>query len=253
VAKRTPASDERLDELYREPPGEFVAGRNRLARELRDGGDREASDRVKRLRRPTVAAWVINRVALTSPKLLEELAAASAGLEDAQRRALEGKDEGAAEWRAAAQREQEATEAVVEAAEASARDAGHPPSARAMELVADTLRAAAADADLRGRVVAGRVEREQSAATLGTPLLAPSSKRAAGGSTRRREATRARRERERLEEELAEATEREERLRAQVERSASALRDQKARLADAKREATALRRRVKGAGGRASR
>jgi hypothetical protein len=253
VAKRAPSSDERLDELYREAPGEFVAGRDRLARELRDGGDRDGSDRVKKLRRPTVAAWVINRVALSSPKLLEELAAASAGLEEAQRRALEGEDEGAAEWRAAAEREREATEAVVEAAEAGARDAGHPPSARALELVADTLRAAAADADLRERVVAGRVEREQSGATLGTPILAPSPKRAAGGPTKRREQTRARRERERLEEELAEATEREERLRAQVERSTSALRDQKARLAEAKREATAMRRRLKSAQGRANR
>ncbi|MGH2962488.1 MAG: hypothetical protein ACRDL3_09895, partial [Solirubrobacterales bacterium] len=116
----------------------------------------------------------------------------------------------------------------------------------------ETLRAAAGDPELRDRVVNGRVEREQSAATLGTPLSGPPPKRAAG-SAKRRGAIRARRELESLEEELAEATEREQRLRAQVERTTGALRDQKARLAEAKRDAAALKRRLKGAEGRARR
>ncbi|MGH2960863.1 MAG: hypothetical protein ACRDL3_01515, partial [Solirubrobacterales bacterium] len=105
MAKGTSSSEERLDELYREPPEGFVARRDRLAKELRDAGDRAQAERVKKLRRPTVAAALINRAAHTSPRLLEDFAAASSQLEEAQGRALEGESEGAVEWRAAAERE----------------------------------------------------------------------------------------------------------------------------------------------------
>ncbi|MGH2951283.1 MAG: hypothetical protein ACRDKX_04490, partial [Solirubrobacterales bacterium] len=142
------AADERLDELYREHPNGFVAGRDRLAKELRDAGDRAEADRVKALRRPTAAAWLVNRAALESPARLKELAEASRQLEDAQARALEGKDEGAAQWREAAARERAATAAVLDAAESAARDAGHHASARTLELVDETLRAATADPEL---------------------------------------------------------------------------------------------------------
>ncbi|MGH2993081.1 MAG: hypothetical protein ACRDL1_06055, partial [Solirubrobacterales bacterium] len=155
MEKSTAASDDRLDELYREHPEGFVAGRDQLAKDLRAAGDRDEAGRVKKLRRPTVAAWLINRAALTAPARVEEFAEASRQLEDAQGRALEGKDEGAAKWRAAAEREREATGAVVEATEAGARDAGHPASARALELVGETLRAATGDPALRERVLHG--------------------------------------------------------------------------------------------------
>lgn len=112
------ASDPRLDELYREHPEGFVARRAQLVKDLRAAGDRDEADRVKKLRRPTVAAWLINRTALDSPEQLEEFAEASAQLEDAQARALEGKGQGAAEWRAAGAREREAADAVVDVAEA---------------------------------------------------------------------------------------------------------------------------------------
>ena len=71
------ASSQRVDELYREHPEGFVAGRDRLVKELRGAGDREEAERARKLRRPTVAAWLINRAALSSPTQLEELAEAS--------------------------------------------------------------------------------------------------------------------------------------------------------------------------------
>src|ERR671918_2187737 len=112
VKKSRAASDEHLDELYREHPEGFVAGRDQLVKDLRAAGDRDEAERVRKLRRPTVAAWLINRAALTSPSRLEEFAEASRRLEEAQGKALEGKDEGASEWRAAAVRETEATGAI---------------------------------------------------------------------------------------------------------------------------------------------
>ncbi len=238
--------EERLDALYREHPQGFVAARNELAKEARAGGDREEADRIKKLRRPSVAAWLINRVALSSPEPLEEFAEASGRLEEAQGRALEGDDEAVADWRAAAAREREASAAVVERAADLARDSGHSVSQRGLELVGETLRAAATDSGLRDRVMGGRVEREESAPTLGMPADAPTRRRASG-SAKRRDVALARRELERLREELAEAVAREDRRRESVERTAETLRQDKARLTEAKRDTSEARRRVRAA------
>ncbi len=238
--------DERLDALYREHPSEFVAGRNRLAKDVRGAGDREEADRIKALRRPSVTAWLINGAALSEPTLLEEFAEASRTLGEAQGRALEGGEGAVAEWRAAAAREREASGAVLEAARALALGAGHTVSPGAFEAAGETLAAAAGDPKLRERVMRGRLEREQSAPTLGLPETLPP-RRAGAGSARRREATLARHEVERLSDELDDAAAREERLRESVQRTTETLRQEKALLADAKREAAGLRRRLKAA------
>src|SRR5918994_2483675 len=243
MSQRRDASEERLDELYREHPEGFVAGRDELARGLRGAGDGDAATRVKKLRRPTAAAWAINRAALTAPRETEEFADTSRRVEEAQGRALEGGDEGASEWRAAAARENEARTALADVVERGARDAGHPLSDRSLELVIETLRAATADAELRDRVVRGRVQREQSAATLGAIPTGRPRKRDRRSDQRRQQAQ-ARRELDRLEDELADATARQQRLSAQIERTTEALREEKRKLADTKREATTLKRRV---------
>jgi hypothetical protein len=259
VTKSPIAADERLDELYREHPDGFVAGRNALAKELRAAGEGEEAERVKKLRRPSAAAWLVNRAALTSPKQLAEFGEASQALEEAQARALEGEDDGAAAWRAAARREREAAAAVVEAAKKAAADAGQKAGQHALELVDETLRAAAADPELRDRVLRGRVEREQSAATLGTPALASVPDLGRGAAKRqtaaraRREATQARRELDRLEGELADAEAHQERMQAQVDQTTETLKQAKAKLADARRETAKLERQVKAAQRRAER
>jgi chromosome segregation ATPase len=125
-------------------------------------------------------------------------------------------------------------------------------SERALELVAETLRAATADPELRDRVLNGRVEREQSAATLGTLGLAtPAAPRRGRAPEKRREAATARRELKRLERQLADAAAREERQRAKVERATAALRQEKERLTESKRATTELRRKLKAAERRA--
>lgn len=250
VGKKDTAVDERLDALYREHPDGFVAGRNELAKAVRAAGDRDEAERIKKLRRPSAAAWLINRTALSRPEPLEELAEASRRLAEAQRRALEGDDDAVTDWRAAAAREREAIAAVVEAAAGLARDSGHSVNQRALELVGETLRAAAGDSDFRDRVMSGRVERERSAPTLGTPAVPPARRRDSG-SAKRRELALAKRELERRRDELGEATAREERLRENVERTTETLRQDKARLAEAKRETAGLRRQVKAAERRA--
>jgi hypothetical protein len=246
MAKKGTGTEERLDELYREHPEGFVAGRNQLAKDLRAAGDRDAADRIKKLRRPSVAAWLINRTALSSPDPLEEFADASRRLEEAQGRALEGDENAVAEWRDAAASEREANAAVVEAAAGLARDSGHSINQRALELVGETLRAAAGNPNLRDAVMRGRVEREQSAPTLGMPAAAPIRRRESTAA-KRREVTLARRELERLRSELDDAAAREERIRESVDRTNETLREEKVRLADAKRETASLRRQVRSA------
>jgi hypothetical protein len=249
--KKKGGADDPLDELYGEHPDGFVAARNQLAKDLRAAGDRDEADRIKKLRRPTAAAWLINRAALESPAALKQFADASRQLEEAQRQALEGDEAGADQWRTAAARERDAIAAVLEQAERAARDAGHPPSERVLELAGQTLRAATADPELRERALSGRLERERSGATLGTPAAAGPPRRRDRTSAKRQERAQARRDLDRLEADLADATEREERLRAQVARTEQLLREEKAKLADSKREATALRRRVQTAQRRA--
>jgi hypothetical protein len=243
VGEKANEPEERLDELYREHPDAFVAARNQLAKEVRAAGDRDEADRIKKRRRPSVAAWLINRTALSSPEPLEEFAEATRELEEAQGRALEGDDDAVAEWRAAAAKQRDANSAVVDAAAGLARDSGRSVNPRALELVAETLQAAAADAGLRDRVMRGRLEREQSATTLGTPAIAPT-RRPSSGAAKRRDVAQARRELERLREEFDEAADREERLRESVERMTETLREERSRLADAKRDTSKLRRRV---------
>lgn len=250
MAEKAIAVEERLDALYGEHPEGFVAGRDRLAKDLRASGDRSEADRIKKLRRPSVAAWLVNGTALASPDLLRELAEASRGLEEAQARALEGQEDAVGEWRAAAAREREASAAVLDAAEGLATEHGRPVNRRALELAAETLQAAAGDAGLRDRVTQGRLEREQSASTLGTPASPPAGK-PDRGSAERREAAGARRELERLRGELEDAAARQHELSERVERTAETLRQERARLAEAKRATAGLRREVRKAERRA--
>jgi hypothetical protein len=57
------AGDEDVDALFDLGVDEFVAARDRLAAELRRAGDRPAAEAVRKLRRPTVVAWVLNQLA----------------------------------------------------------------------------------------------------------------------------------------------------------------------------------------------
>ncbi|MFL6185898.1 MAG: hypothetical protein ACJ745_13955, partial [Actinomycetes bacterium] len=60
-------ADDGVAGLYRLPPGEFVAARDQLARQLRAAGGREAARRVAALRRPSISAWAANQLARAAP------------------------------------------------------------------------------------------------------------------------------------------------------------------------------------------
>jgi len=145
----------RLDPLYAGPPDEFAAGRDALAKELKAEGDAEAAKAVKGLRRPSVAAALLNRVALGNAKEAKAFASAVAKLRKAKgREAL--KDAARAQRDAAAK----LVELAGEGGEGSA----------ALDRVAETLQAAAADESVEDLVLRGRLEKEQRAASIGFGL-----------------------------------------------------------------------------------
>jgi hypothetical protein len=62
-----------VSELYGLPPEQFTAARNALAKALRDARDPAGSAAVKTLRKPTLAAWLANRLVRIAPDQVAEL------------------------------------------------------------------------------------------------------------------------------------------------------------------------------------
>src|SRR5258706_6970077 len=61
------------DELYSTPPQAFVRARNALAARLRQKGRAGEAAEIARLRRPSVALWLVNRLAATDPSGVRRL------------------------------------------------------------------------------------------------------------------------------------------------------------------------------------
>src|SRR5206468_5728848 len=82
--------DTRVDALFALDPSEFIAARDRDAKELRAAGRGDDAAFVKALRKPTVAAWALNQVVRTQPDAIDEFLALSAELRVEQETALTG-------------------------------------------------------------------------------------------------------------------------------------------------------------------
>ena len=61
-------------DLYGLPLDRFVAERDALAKQLRGDGRREEADAVKKLPKPTRAAWAVNAAVRAEPERAEALA-----------------------------------------------------------------------------------------------------------------------------------------------------------------------------------
>jgi hypothetical protein len=241
------AAQEELERLYLQPPERFTRTRDELARSLRERGEREAAQEVKKLRRPSVAAWLVNQLGLREPGAVESLLAAGKRLRELEDAMLAGKGN-ADELRAAAAEERDAIQELVAAARRIADHDDRKVNEAIFDRVAETLQAASADEELAESVRAGRVEREAKAATIGVSSRAPAPAR---GRRRPREDDRAERNRAQAEldaasRDLERAEARRERAQDEVDKQTERLKDARADLAKAKREATraaaALRR-----------
>jgi hypothetical protein len=148
--------DDPIDLLYGLALEDFVARRDALAKEIRAGGDRERAAAIKRLAKPTRAAWAVNRLARERPDEVRALVEAGEALAGAQEALLGGAD--ADVLRGAA----EAARALVDALAAQA-----PVDGATRDKVRATLHAATVDEEARAEVAAGRVLKERSASGFG--------------------------------------------------------------------------------------
>jgi hypothetical protein len=274
-----PAPDDAIDRLYGLPLDAFVAERDALAKALRGDGKRDEAAAVKKLAKPTVAAWAVNQALRTQKKAARELWQAGDALAAAQDAILAGKGSGA-DLRAAAERERAAVEPLVDAARGLLTASGGDLSDATIERVRQTLHAGAIDPEAREEVASGRATRERAPQGLfgggevapapaprarkaepepkpaPAPARKPAPKRDAAAAKREREA--AKREREAAARERKEAAARErarkaaehrvakaeKAVAAAAERVEAARRDERAAveaLAEAKAELRALR------------
>ncbi|WP_378147307.1 hypothetical protein ACFJGV_05030 [Cnuibacter sp. UC19_7] len=60
-------------QLYGVDPSSFMAERSRLAAEARSAGEKDLAKRLTGLRKPTVAAWVVNAAVRDRPDLLDDI------------------------------------------------------------------------------------------------------------------------------------------------------------------------------------
>jgi DNA repair exonuclease SbcCD ATPase subunit len=164
-------ADDGVAGLYRLPPGEFVAARDQLVRQLRAAGDREAARRVAALRRPSISAWAANQLARAAPHAMAELLEVGAELAKAQRDALAGQPGAARRLRAASARLRAAISRLTQRAETLLARAGHAATDATLDRLAATLRAAAtADQATRASLAEGRLPGDLDPAGFG-PLL----------------------------------------------------------------------------------
>jgi hypothetical protein len=230
------------DQLYAVPPRDFVAERDAAVAAAREAGDSVTAAAVAKLRRPTVAAWLVNLLALRRPELVTELAELSSALHTAQRE-LDG-----AQLRELTAQRRATVSGLVEVARSLAVEVD-PENAGKLPLgeVERTLNAALSDREVAESVRTGRLIRsvgyegfgELPRARLrvveGVPGEQPEP---AEPGTVTRQAAQA---------ELAEAQAAAEAANAALERATAAQRDAKQALADIEAELAELAERRTGA------
>ena len=74
---------DKLDDLYAARPEDFTALRSKLAADAKRSGDTDAAKRISAARKPTTAAWVVNRLALGDDDVGRRLKALGEQLRDA--------------------------------------------------------------------------------------------------------------------------------------------------------------------------
>lgn len=150
-----------VDELYGVALGDFTPERDRRAKELKAGGDASAATRMKGLKKPSTAAWVVNllvrREAEQVDQVLELGASLRAAAED-----LDGE-----QLRALTRQRRQLTAAVTTRARALARAEGLKVSATVADQVEGTLHAAMLSAAASDAVRTGALVRAIEPAEVG--------------------------------------------------------------------------------------
>ncbi len=149
------------DELYELAPADFTAARDERARQARDAGQRDAGDAIRKLRRPTVSAWMVNRLAREAADQVGRLLALGQSLREAQQSLA------ADRLRELSAQRRQLVQALIREAKRLAADAGRPVSGEAEREVEATLDAALADPAAADAVRSGRLTTALSYAGFG--------------------------------------------------------------------------------------
>ncbi|MER5700730.1 hypothetical protein ABT023_02040 [Micromonospora sp. NPDC002296] len=149
--------------LYEEPPDRFVATRDAAVAEARRAGDPATAREIARLRRPTVAAWLVNLLAIRCPELVADLGRLAEALRAAQRDLR-----GPRLRELSAQRRAVVAALVAEVRRLAADAEGGPPGGKLpLAEVEATLNAALSDTTVAEQVRTGRLLRAASYAGFG--------------------------------------------------------------------------------------
>jgi hypothetical protein len=159
--------------LYGLPLDEFIPARTALEKRLRKEGERERAAAVKKLPKPSVAAWAVNQASRSQPQARRDLLDASAELREVQDRLIAG-DATASDLEAATTRQRAAIDALVDAAAGLLTGDGKSLGDATLARVRETFAAVASDTELADLVEAGTVDRERRPSGLGFPFAAPS-------------------------------------------------------------------------------
>ena len=152
------------DQLYAADPAEFTDRRADLVAQARADGDKATARAIGALRRPTRAAWVVNRLARADPDAIDRLS----GLGDELRAAEQALDGGQLRELSQTRRE-----LLAELTRQALDDAGvaDPPDALVQE-VTGTLGAAVADPQVAAQVARAQLAKAVQPAGFGFTLAA---------------------------------------------------------------------------------
>ncbi|MEU9228111.1 hypothetical protein AB0D40_27515 [Streptomyces massasporeus] len=157
--------DSVADELYALRPEEFTAARASAMASARTAGDRELAERIRALRKPSLAAWVSNLLVRGSPGEVEPLLRLGEGLRQAHQ------DLDGAQLRELSRRQHALIRALSLQARQLAKEAGHPIGESVQREVENTLHAVLADPEAARAWAGGRLAKPLSAA-VGFPAPA---------------------------------------------------------------------------------
>lgn len=156
------------EELYSLPPAEFTGTRNQWAKQSKADGDPELAKRVTELRKPSVAAWVVNMMMRHQGGQMTQVLALGASLRQAQAD-LDGEA-----LRELTRQRRALTTAVTQQGRELARDLGQRLTETVADQVQDTLHAAMVDEQAAAAVRSGLLVAALTATGVGVADVADS-------------------------------------------------------------------------------
>ena len=142
--------ESRIDELYAAPLDGFTQARDALAAELKGAGDKDGAAAVKKLKKPSLAAWAVNQVVHENPDDIERLFSLRESIENAR---------DARELRSASDDRKHLIATLVSRAETVLEEAGRGTAANTVQAITQTFHAGDTDED-REALLRGRLTKE---------------------------------------------------------------------------------------------